>query len=135
MPVALMTGRSFGRAARARWAAARSATAAGDIPPSAAAPAPRPRRNSARTARTAATPAWPSRSRAARAASSPGGRAATMTDAATFVRRLFGTPGSPTTTGTDLLDQAAAAHADLLARAGLDQPLAPLRAYLGGRAP
>ena len=61
-----------------------------------------------------------------------------MSDAAVFVRALFGSPGAPAANGQDLLAQAASTHEDLLNRAGtsgdpaLDGPLAPLRAYLGG---
>jgi hypothetical protein len=62
-----------------------------------------------------------------------------VSDAAAFVRELFGTPGSPAAPGDGLLDRAAAAHADLLARArgdpAVDRSLAPLRAYLAGPAP
>src|SRR5436190_22323212 len=64
----------------------------------------------------------------------------TVSDATTFVRALFGTPGSPLTNGQALLARAASAHAALLDRAGTDggaalgRSLAPLREYLGRRA-
>src|SRR5262249_22761587 len=43
--------------------------------------------------------------------------ASPMPDAASLIRRLFGTPGSLDVDTADLLDQAAEAHAGLLARA------------------
>jgi hypothetical protein len=64
-----------------------------------------------------------------------------MRAATDLVRKLFGVPGCPGADGGGLLCEATAAHADLLARAcppddvELDQALAPIRAYLGGRAP
>src|SRR5262245_38460304 len=64
-----------------------------------------------------------------------------MSDAATLVHLLFGTPGGPAEAGDDLLGQAAAAHAALFARAcaaadpGVARSLAPIRSYLGGAAP
>ncbi|MFO0811262.1 MAG: hypothetical protein U0746_21750 [Gemmataceae bacterium] len=63
-----------------------------------------------------------------------------MYAATDFVRKLFGTPGYLAGDGTALLDETAAAHANLLARAchhgdsELDRALAPICAFLGERA-
>jgi hypothetical protein len=62
-------------------------------------------------------------------------------DAAALVHRLYGPPGRAATNTRELLDQAAAALADLLARAcaegdpALGRMLAPVRAFLHGAAP
>lgn len=63
-----------------------------------------------------------------------------MPDAVTLIRRLFGTPGSPDVDTADLLDQAAAAHAGLVARANgradpvIERSLVPIREFLAGPA-
>src|SRR5262245_20543811 len=63
-----------------------------------------------------------------------------MSDA-TLVYRLFRPPGYPAADGEDLRRLAAAAHADLLARAAADggpalgRTLAPVCGYLAGHAP
>src|SRR5437764_1268408 len=63
-----------------------------------------------------------------------------MPDAATLIRRLFGTPGSPDVDTANLLDHAAAAHAGLVARANgrgdavIERSLVPLREFLTGPA-
>jgi hypothetical protein len=62
-------------------------------------------------------------------------------DAAAFVRSLFGPPGGPAANHKELLEQAAAALADLLLRAcarqdpTLERSLTPIRAFLRGPAP
>jgi hypothetical protein len=63
-----------------------------------------------------------------------------MPDAATFIRRLFGTPGSPDVDTVDLLDLAADAHAGLLSRSNgradpvIERSLVPIREFLAGPA-
>ncbi|HTK75012.1 MAG TPA: hypothetical protein VL371_07105 [Gemmataceae bacterium] len=69
-----------------------------------------------------------------------GGGSLSMPDAATRIRRLFGTPGSADVDTADLLDQAATAHAGLVARANgradpvIERSLVPLREFLVGPA-
>jgi hypothetical protein len=69
-----------------------------------------------------------------------GGGSLSMPDAVTLIRRLFGSPGSPDVDTADLLDQAATAHAGLLARANgradpvIERSLVPIREFIAGPA-